>query len=168
MNDNFTQQDLDELRSATETITRICHKMNAHWWIDPATGADLRQNPLMPAVKIALMHSELSEALEGDRKSLMDDKLTHRTALETEAADVLIRNGDLGGAMNSKVGEAIVAIAPFNRLEIALALNLRSLGDLAGALGLDLAGAVAEKSAFNLTRPDHKHENRVKPNGKKY
>jgi hypothetical protein len=167
-NDNFTQQDLDDLRAATDTITRVCHKMNAHWWIDPANGADLRLNPLMPAVKIALMHSELSEALEGDRKGLMDDKLPHHTALATEAADVLIRNGDLAGAMNYRVGETIVAIAPFSRMELALAMNIRSLGDLAGALGLDLSGAVSDKSAFNLVRSDHKHENRVKPGGKKY
>jgi hypothetical protein len=168
MNDNFTKQDLDDLRAAAETIKRVCHKMNAHWWIDPKTGEDLRNNPLMPAVKIALMHSELSEALEGDRKNLMDDKLPHLPALTTELADVLIRNGDTAGAMNSRIGEAIVAVAPYTRLEVALAMNLRSIGDMAGALNLDLGRAVADKSAFNLDRPDHKFENRNKPNGKKY
>lgn len=168
MNDNFTKEDLIELERSVNSIVAICHKMNAHWWIDPATGEDLRKNPLIVATKIALIHSKLSEALEGDRKSLMDDKLTHRTALETELADVVIREGDLAGAVNLLLGPAIVAIAPFSSKEISLALALRSVADLAGALKLDLAGAVAEKSSFNLVRPDHKFENRTKPNGKKY
>lgn len=46
------------------------------------------------AQKIALMHSELSEALEADRKDLMDDKLTHRKGLEVELADAVIRIKD--------------------------------------------------------------------------
>jgi hypothetical protein len=42
------------------------------------------------------------------------------------------------------------------------------IADLAGALGLDLGGAIAEKLEFNATRPDHKPENRKLENGKKY
>jgi len=34
-------------------------------------------------------------------------------------------------------------------------------------MGLDIRGAVAEKSAFNAVRPDHKLENRLKDGGKK-
>lgn len=40
---------------------------------------------------IALMHSELSEALEGLRKDLQDEKLPHRKAVEVELVDCLIR-----------------------------------------------------------------------------
>lgn len=46
---------------------------------------------------IALMHSELSECLEGVRKKLMDDKLPHRTMEEVELADLLIRVFDYAG-----------------------------------------------------------------------
>lgn len=40
--------------------------------------------------------------------------------------------------------------------------------DLAGALGLDLGGAIAEKMEYNRNRPDHKPENRKAEGGKKY
>ena len=39
--------------------------------------------------------------------------------------------------------------------------------DLAGAVGLDLGGAVAEKLDYNQKRADHKPENRAKDGGKK-
>lgn len=40
---------------------------------------------------IALMHSELSEALEADRRGLADDKLPHLPGIDVELADLLIR-----------------------------------------------------------------------------
>lgn len=43
------------------------------------------------ATRIALMHSELSEALEADRKDLMSEKLPGRTGVEEEYADCIIR-----------------------------------------------------------------------------
>lgn len=41
--------------------------------------------------RIALMHSELSEALEADRKDLPSDKLPGRSGIEEEFADTIIR-----------------------------------------------------------------------------
>lgn len=40
--------------------------------------------------------------------------------------------------------------------------------DMGGAWGLDLAGAIAEKMAFNAQREDHKIENRRGEHGKKF
>lgn len=65
--------DMLELKFAVESVVRICHKYNAHWWVDPVTGEDLRKNPLILPTKQLLIVSEVTEAMEADRKDLMDD-----------------------------------------------------------------------------------------------
>lgn len=58
-----------------------------------------------------LIVSEVSEAMEGERKDLMDDKLPHRKMAEVELADALIRildyaagfGYDLEGAYQEKM-----------------------------------------------------------------
>jgi len=53
-------------------------------------------------------------------------------------------------------------------LEVELADCLIRIFDMAGGLGLDVAGAMAEKLEYNTKRADHKPENREKPGGKTY
>lgn len=53
-------------------------------------------------------------------------------------------------------------------IEVELADAVIRIADLAGSLRLDLGGAIAEKMAYNASRPDHKPENRLKPGGKTY
>lgn len=72
-----------------------CHYANAKWWHDIHTGERIERNK---GELIALMHSELSEAMEGERKDLMDDKLPHRKMAEVELVDALIRIFDYAGA----------------------------------------------------------------------
>ena len=123
-------------------LQNICHEASAKagWWKND--GVDLRDlcrkadsllGKALVAQKLCLIHSEISEAMEGHRKGLMDDKLPHRPMIEVELADAVIR-----------------------------------IADLAGALGLDLGGAIAEKMAFNANRPDHKPEARAAAGGKAY
>lgn len=56
--------------------------------------------------RIALIHSELSEMVEGIRKDAMDDKLPHRKQEEVELADTLIRMEDYAGTYGLDLGSA--------------------------------------------------------------
>lgn len=71
------------------------HADNLQWWKDPATGKPIDRNK---GELLCLIHSEISEAMEGERKDLMDDKLPHRRMAEVELADALIRIFDYAGA----------------------------------------------------------------------
>ena len=66
--------------------------------------------------KIALMHSELSEALEAIRKDLMDDKLPHRKGEGVELADAVIRIMSYAAAFDIPLGEIIIEKAEFNNM----------------------------------------------------
>lgn len=71
------------------------HVANQKWWVNPHTGERIERNPFEI---LALVHSELSEALEGERKSKMDDHLPTRKMAEVEMADTMIRLLDCAGA----------------------------------------------------------------------
>ena len=63
---------------------------------------------------IALIHSEVSEALEGLRKPKPDEHCPEFRSVEVELADAIIRIMDLAGARGWDVAGALVAKAAFN------------------------------------------------------
>lgn len=81
------------------------------WHHDSETGEVLPSD--VPRY-IALMHSELSEMLEADRKSLMDDKLRNRAGVEVELADLIIRALDTAAKIGADVPGAFMDKSYFN------------------------------------------------------
>jgi NTP pyrophosphatase (non-canonical NTP hydrolase) len=69
-----------------------------------------------PAELIALMHSELSEALEVLRKdpSALDDKIPQHRAVAVELADLIIRLMDMAEGFGYDVANALIAKAIYN------------------------------------------------------
>lgn len=85
-------------------MSLYCHERNATWWHDPATGEKLKRNK---GELLMLIVSEIAEAMEGERKDLMDDKLPHRKMAEVEMADALIRIFDYAGAYGFDLDGAV-------------------------------------------------------------
>lgn len=65
--------------------------------------------------KIALMHSELSEALEYERTGARSDHIPAFQGVEEEFADVIIRIMHYAQARGLRVAEAIIDKNAFNR-----------------------------------------------------
>lgn len=110
----YTSTQLSLLTAADE-LQRQCHgaAMASGWWndTDPNTS---KANPLHFSNKLCLIHSEISEAMEGDRKKLKDDKLPNRDMREVELADAIIRIFDLAGGYGMDLASAIVEKMEFN------------------------------------------------------
>lgn len=144
---------------ASDVLVQVCHGASkvAGWWTGPQglRVDELLRNPangqtlLTPdfgrfvagaiyAQKLMLTVSELAESMEGDRKSLPDDKLPQFPMRVVEIADAMIRAADLAGAV----------IPP--------------------DAGYTLGDVVAAKLAYNAKRADHKAENRAAAGGKAY
>lgn len=97
-------------------LVEECHgrSVKAGWWKNLETGEDLPLTKELILSKIALIHSEISEALEGIRKDLMDDHLSDRPMAEVEFGDAMIRLADLAGKLKYDLGGTIVAKLNYN------------------------------------------------------
>lgn len=114
-NQPFGRISADIVRTAGAQLQDICHQQakDAGWW-EAADGSDTRTNPYCFSNKLALIHSEVSEAMEGDRKGLMDTHLPHRPMRAVELADAVIRIMDLAGAYDLDLGGAIAEKLAYN------------------------------------------------------
>lgn len=100
----------DEINNLKETCYN--DSKNAGWHTDLITGELKDRNK---AEMICLIHSELSEAMEGERKGLMDDHLPHRPMAEVEMADAVIRIMDYCGRWNYDISGAIKEKLEYNK-----------------------------------------------------
>ncbi|MEC8917159.1 MAG: hypothetical protein VX796_06015 [Pseudomonadota bacterium] len=97
-------------------LANLCYQRScaAGWWSDAKTGQAHELTPERFAQKLCLIHSEISEAMEGHRKGLMDDKLPHREMVEVELADAVIRIYDLAGRAGYDIIGAMVEKLEYN------------------------------------------------------
>lgn len=95
-------------------LQALAHKTatDAGWYRNPKTGRKIKRNF---GEVVALMHSELSEALEADRKGLKDKKLKHRDGREVEFADCIIRILDTAAALGLDVAGALIEKNRYNQ-----------------------------------------------------
>lgn len=89
----------------------LCHDANNQWWHD-ADGNKIERNK---GELLCLIHSEVSEAMEGERKGLMDDHLPNRSMAEVELADTLIRIFDYAGGFGYDLQGAFEEKMAYNK-----------------------------------------------------
>ena len=89
------------------------------WWDD-------QNSPFAIATKLCLIHSEISEAMEGYRTNSMDPHLVHRPSIEVELADAMIRIADLAGFLELDLGGAIEQKMAYNATRVDHSAAARS------------------------------------------
>lgn len=100
-----------DIIKAAEVLKDACHgaAKKSGWWAEGDTEIKFHFSN-----KLCLIHSEVSEAMEGDRKNLMDTHLPNRPMREVELADAVIRIFDLAGGYNLDIAGAIFEKLRYN------------------------------------------------------
>lgn len=103
---SLSPQDLSRLCLSLDALGEHVHAMAVAkgWWEEPRNAGEL----------IALMHSELSEALEGLRKPGPDQHCPEHSSVAIELSDVIVRILDFASAMQINIGAAMHAKIAFN------------------------------------------------------
>ena len=101
------KQEINKLRD-------LCYNASfkAGWHTNLETGELLNRNK---GEMLMLVVTEIAEAMEGERKGLMDDHLPNRPMAEVEMADAVIRIMDYCGRWGYDIGGAIRDKIEYNK-----------------------------------------------------
>lgn len=135
------EQEMLRIEHCGTHLMNACHdaSVTAGWWTQQETGLDLVDLINYPQNSF---HRLLAGALVSQKLCLIHSEIS--AAME----------GHRKGLQDDKLpGRPMI--------EVELADAVIRICDLAGALGLDLGGAISEKMAYNAQRADHKPEARA-------
>lgn len=102
----MTREEINNLRDKCYNAA-----FKAGWHTDLETGQLKDRNK---GEMLMLIVSEVAEAMEGERKGLMDDHLPQRKMAEVELADAVIRIMDYCGRFGYDIGGAIEEKIEYN------------------------------------------------------
>lgn len=185
------------MRDIQADVRRV-FELNEKWWRDIRTNLPIERNE---GELFMLMTSELAEAMEGERKNLMDDKLPQFPMAGVEMVDFDIRVKDYCGRRGLLLQDRYEerrgywdSLLPHkvNRAELIWNMvvgltriyehGYRALFEREDAFSILIADAQhycrifgypfdemwEAKFQYNVDRADHKHENRILDDGKKF
>lgn len=98
---------------AIDDLVKLVHALNHQWWHDLQTGEKLQRND---GELLCLIHSEISEGLEGLRKNLDDTHLPQHKMIGVEMADAVIRIFDYCGGRGIPLAEIMLQKLGYNLL----------------------------------------------------
>lgn len=102
----------EHIKEVLKELAVTIHADNKKWWVDINTGLPKERNR---GEMLMLTVTEIAEAMEGERKSLMDDHLPHRPMPEVEMADAVIRIFDYCEGLGYDLAGAILEKMEYNR-----------------------------------------------------
>ena len=96
--------------SKLNALAAEIHAANRKWWYGP-DGQRLNRNK---GELLMLVVTEVAEAMEGERKNLMDDKIPHRRMAEVEVVDAIVRLLDYAAGFGYDLDSAFTEKLAYN------------------------------------------------------